>query len=146
MVARDLVDAVVADLVQPGVPDVTDDRARVVQHDDREDARHPVPFRPQSGEAVDFVVRDRDRFADAFDRWARLPLEPRPEHAHRGVGGFPSCGLSPDPVDDHEQPAGDVDVEPVLVDLSLPTRVGLAGCPEHADHRHRATHFLFSDS
>src|SRR6476620_8925732 len=110
MVARDLVDAVLSDLVQPGVTDVTDDRARVLHYDDREDAGHPVPFRPDAGEAVDFIVRDRDRLANAFDRGPGLSLEPRPEHAHGGVGGFPAGGLSADPVDDHEQPAGDVDM------------------------------------
>src|SRR3954466_5811431 len=99
MVARDLLDAVLSDLVQPRVSDVTDDRARLLQHDDREDAGHAVPFRAEAGEPVDLVVRDRDRLADAFDRWPRLPLEPRPEHAHGSVGGFPSCSLSADPVD-----------------------------------------------
>src|SRR3954454_9614457 len=145
MVARDLVDALLPDFVQPGVPDVADDRTRLLQHDDREDARHAAPFRTDAGKAVDLVVGDRDRLADAFDRWPRLALEPRPEHAHGSVGGFPSRGLSADPVDDHEQPAGDVDMEPILVDLALPTGVARARGSQDADGCHRATHSLFSD-
>ena len=114
-------------LVEPRVADVADKRTAVA-HDDRgEDAGHAVPLGPQARQAMDLVVRDRDRFAQPQRDRAGLALQPGPEHLHRGVGGLAAGRLAADAVDDHEEPARRVDMEPVLVDLALQSRVGLAG-------------------
>ncbi len=56
---------------------------------------------------------------------------------HRGVGGLAAGGLPADAVDDHEEAAREVDVEPVLVDLALQSRVGVAGRSQRRDrHGH----------
>jgi hypothetical protein len=63
VITGDFLDSLAAQLVQPGVPYVTNDRAFIVDDHDRKDARHAVPLRPQTGDAMDFVVRDLDGLA-----------------------------------------------------------------------------------
>ena len=56
--------------------------------------------------------------------------------AQRGVGRLAAGRLSADAVDDHEEAARGVDVEPILVDLALQSRIGVAGRPDGADRFH----------
>jgi hypothetical protein len=119
---------------------VTGNRVSVVDHHDRQDARHAVPLRPRSRGAVDFVVRDRDRFPDAIDEGPGFPLESRPQHRQRDVSGLTTGGLSADAVDDHEQAARDVDMNAIFVHFPVHAGIGLAGgaqragCPYHFVH------------
>ena len=135
VIARDLLDEPAPQLVEPGIADVADKRMAVAHDDRREDAGHAVPLGPQARLAMDLVVRDRDRFAQAQRDRAGLAFQPGPEHLHRRVGGLAAGRLPADPVDDHEEPAREVNVEPILVDLALQPRIGLAG-RSHGRDRH----------
>ena len=56
-----------------------------------------------------------------------LALEPRPAACvNADVGGLAAGGLAADAVDDDEEAARHVDVEPILVDLALQAGVGVA--------------------
>ena len=103
VIARDLVDAIRGELVQARVADVAHHGARVVDNNDGEDARHPVPLRPQDGGTVDLVVRDRDCLAHAIDSGAGPAFESRPHRRERDVGGLSAGRLAADTVDDQEQ-------------------------------------------
>jgi len=136
VVTRHFLDPVVPNLVKPRVPHMPDDRARFVYHDDGEDAGHAVPLGPEAGDPVDFVVGDRNRLPQTLDNRSGLALEARPEHAHGRVGGFAPCRLTANTIDHHEQPAREVEVKPVFVDLALQSGIGVAGCLQHADRLH----------
>src|SRR5262245_48164607 len=79
---------------------------------------------------MDFVVGDRDGFADALVHGARLTLEAGTQHRERERGGFAAGGLPAHAVDDHEQAAGRVHVESILVVFALQPGVGAAGSPQ----------------
>ena len=76
---------------------------------------------------MNLVVGDRDRLADAILERAGLALEPRPQHAQRGVGRLLARRLAADAVDDAEESARRVEVEAILVDVALQARSG--SCP-----------------
>ena len=87
----------------------------------------PLHSGAQTREAMDLVVRDGDRLSKTRRDRSRLALQASPEHADRRVGSLAAGRLPADAVDDHEEPARGVDVEPVLVDLALQPGVGAAG-------------------
>ena len=140
MIASNLLDAAVPELVQSGVADMADDCAAIGDHGDGQDTGHPVPFLAQSREAMDFVVRDRNRFAEARGDRSSLPLQASAEHAHRGVCGSSAGSLTSNAVDHHEKTAREVDVEPVLVHLALETGIGVACRTQRAHGFHQAAH------
>ena len=85
---------------------------------------------------MNLVVGNRDRFSHAIRGRAGFPLQPRPQHRQRHVGGFAAGRLAADAVDEDEEAARDVDVEPILVDLALEARVGVARRRQRADRLH----------
>ena len=145
VIARDLVDAVVAKLVQPRVADMADHGAHVVDDDDGQDARHPVPLRPQDCGAMDLVVRDRDRFAHAIDKRSRLALEPRPQHRQRDIGGSSAGRVAADAIDDHEQPSRQVEVDAIFIDVALQAGVGVRRRSKRGGCLHRVAHSAVCD-
>jgi hypothetical protein len=136
MIAGDFLDAAVMKFVEPGVADVADDRAPVGDHDRGQHAGHAAPLGSETRQAVNLVVRDRDRFAQAPRDRSGLALEARPQHADGGIGRLAAGRLTADAVDDHEEPAGHVDVVSIFVDLALQPRMGLARGLERP-HRRR---------
>ena len=110
---------------------MADDRPQVVNDHDRDDARHAAPFGPRGGQAMDLVVGDRDGLANPGRDRPRLAFQPRSERAQCDVGGFSTRSVTAHAIDDDEQPARGVDVQPVLVDCSLQSRVRLARRLEH---------------
>ena len=90
------------------------------------------------GQAVDFVVGDGDRLADAFVDRAGFALEPVAQHRQRHVRGFAAGGLTADAVDDREEAAAGIDVEAVFVDFALQAGIGGAGGGEGVRGPHRS--------
>ncbi len=136
MVTRDLFDATVADFVETRVANVTDRRRPVLDNRDCENAGHAPPLRASGGQAMNFVVGNSDRFANAFANRARLALEALAQHAQGDVGCSSAGSLSADAVDDDEQAARFVNVEAVLVDLTLKASIGGTGGRDRAERRH----------
>ncbi len=83
---------------------------------------------------MDFVVGDRDGLSHPIADRSCLPFQSPPEHRQRDVGGLSTRGLTTNPVDDNEQAARDVDVEPILVDIPLQSGIGVA-CRSQRAHR-----------
>jgi hypothetical protein len=138
VIARRLLDPAVAQLVEPRVADVADNRAPLLDDHHRENARHPAPFLAHRRHPVDFVVRDGDGLADTIGKGAGLALETCAQHLHRDVRGLAAGSLAADAVDNDEQAAGDVVVEPVLVDLALQAGVRVACGFHRGDDLHDA--------
>ena len=145
VIARDLVDAFVPKLVQARVADMAHHGARLVDDDDGEDARHPVPLRPQDCGAMDLVVRDRDRFAHAIDERSRLALEPRPHRRQRDIGGSSAGRVAADAIDDQEQPSRQVEVDAIFIDVALQAGVGVRRRSERDCCLHRVAHSAVCD-
>ena len=87
---------------------------------------------------MDFVVRDGDGLPHAIGNRAGLALEARAQHLHRDIRGLAAGSLAANAIDNDEQPAGDVKVEPVLVDLALQAGVRVAGGFHRGDDLHDA--------
>src|SRR5258705_181849 len=111
MVVRDFPDSGGRQLIEPRIADVADERTRAVKNEDRGDARHAVPFRPRAGEAMDFVVGDRESVANPDPNRPRLALEPSPHHPQGNVSRLSAGRLSAYAIDDDEQAARGVNVE-----------------------------------
>ena len=126
-------------LVEPGIADVPDGGASLVDDDHGEDAGHARPFRPQAGQPMNLVVGDRDRFAQPVRNRTGLPLQPGPEQRDRRVGRLAAGRLAADAVDDHEDAARQVEMKAVFVDLAQQARIGVP-CRSHRAHRTQALH------
>ena len=106
---------------------MTDGRHVVLDDRGGEHAGHAVPFRPSGRQAVDLVVGDGDRLAHALRNGSGLAFETLAKHRQRDVGGLAAGRLPANAVDDDEQTARLVDVEAILVDLTLKAGIGAAG-------------------
>src|SRR5688572_4422464 len=138
MIARDLLDVAIAHSVETRVADMPDCRPAVLDDRDGQDARHAVPLRPRRRQAMDLIVGDGNRFAHALANGSGLAFEPLAQHAQRHVGRLATGGLSAHTVDDDEQAARFVNVEAILVDLTLAAGVGGAGGGNRAEGWHMA--------
>ena len=78
------------------------------------------------------AIASRTRSADR----PGLALEPLAQHAQGDVGSLAAGRLPANAVDDDEQPARLVDVEAILVDLTLKAGVGGAGGRDRGERRH----------
>src|SRR5688572_11524800 len=136
MITRHLFDASVADLVETGVADVSDRGHPVLDEGDREDAGHAFPLRAGGRQAMNLVVGDGNRFADALADRSGLALEPLAQHAQGDVGSLSAGGLPANAVDDDEQAARLVNVEAVLIDVTLKAGVSGAGSGDRGEPRH----------
>src|SRR5688572_19258817 len=136
MVACDLLDVAVANLVEPRVTDMSDGGHVILDDHDGEDAGHAGPFRAGGRQAVNLVVGHGDCLTYALPNGSGLALEPLAQHAQRNVGGLAAGRLSADAVDDDEQTARLVGVEAILVDLTLKAGIGGAGSRDGAVRRH----------
>ena len=145
VIARHLVDAFVPELVQARVADMAHHGAHIVDNDDGQDARHPVPFRPQDCGAMDRVVRERDRFTHAIDKRSRLALEPRPHRRQRDIGGSSTGRVAADAVDDQEQPSRQVEVDAIFIDVALQAGVGVRRRSKRGCCLHRVAHSALCD-
>ena len=67
------------------------------------------------GLAQDFIVGERDRFANALSRSADLPLEPLRDDIDGDRGGHLTGGVPAYPVDHEKHAALSVDEVPILV-------------------------------
>ena len=85
---------------------------------------------------MNLVVGNRDRFSNPVRGGAGFPLQPGPQHRQRHIGGFAASGLAADAIDEDEQAARDVDMEPILVDLALKAGVGVARRDQCAEYLH----------
>ena len=80
------------------------------------------------------AIASRTRSADR----PGLALEPLAQHAQGDVGGLAAGRLPANAVDDDEQAARLVNVEAILVDLTLEARIGVAGGRDRGERRHRS--------
>ena len=85
---------------------------------------------------MDLVVGNGNRFSYTIADRPGLALEPLAQHAQGDVGSLSAGGLPANTVDDDEQPARLVNVEAILVDLTLKARVGGAGGRDRGERRH----------
>jgi hypothetical protein len=85
---------------------------------------------------MNLVVRNRYGFADAFVGWPGFSFEASAQHGKSDTGGLSTSRLTADPVDDHVQPAMNVNMEQILVAVSLKTRIGVAGGPQIGCNAH----------
>jgi hypothetical protein len=95
-------------------------------HRDGEDAGHALPLRSNRGEAVDFVVGERDRFSDPILDRPGLTLEARPHRRERRLGGLLPRRLTADAVDDDEDAVSGVAMEAIFVDGALQAGMAVA--------------------
>jgi hypothetical protein len=125
VIARDLLYAVVPELVETRISNVADDRVAVLDDGNGEHACHAIPLEPRGGKTIDLVVGDRNGLADAIVSRTSLAFEASAQHGERDFRSFAAGGLSADTIDDHEQATVGIAVEPILIDLSLEPGVGL---------------------
>src|ERR1019366_6136339 len=97
MVVGDLANRAAADLVEARIAHVSYYRRTVLQHGQREHARHAFPLWVGTRRAQDFVVGHGDGFADALLGRARLPLQARAHALHGDLRGLFAGGLPPMP-------------------------------------------------
>src|SRR5678815_2275340 len=64
--------APVTKFVEPCVSYMSDRRQSVLDHGDREHARHAIPLRPARRQAIDLVVGNGNRLTDTLDDGAGL--------------------------------------------------------------------------
>ena len=139
VVSSHLVDEAVAEAVEPGVADVRDGGASLVDDGHREDAGHARPLRPQAGQPMNLVVGHRDGFAQPLRNRTGFPLQPGPEEGDRRVGRLAAGRLAADPVDDHEDAARQVEMKTVFVDLAQKSRIRVP-CRSNRAHCTQALH------
>src|SRR5687767_12578153 len=105
VVARDLANATGPKHIKPRIADVPDGNVPILDNGHREDTGHPVPRRVAPGEAMHFIVGDRDGFANAFGRRAGLAFQARAKHADRDLGCHLARRLAAHAVDDEKDSA-----------------------------------------
>src|SRR5689334_10218142 len=136
MVPRDLFDAAIADLVESRVADMANRGRPILEDGNGEHACHALPLRASGSQAMNLVVCNRDRFANALANRAGLALESLAQHAERDVGSFSASRLPADAIDDDEHPARLVNVEAILVDHTPQAGIGGAGGRDRAERWH----------
>src|SRR5678816_435577 len=139
MVTGDLFDAAITDLVEARVADVTNHGRPILDDRDRQHACHALPLGASGCKTMNLIVGNGDRFANALAKRSSLALQPLSQHAECDVGSFAASCLSADTVDDDEQPARFVNVETILVDLTLKAGIGGTGGRDRAERRHFAS-------
>ena len=115
VIVGELAQAVAGEFVQTAVADVADRQLILRQQRQRQHAGHARVCRRAFGLPQDFVVRQRDRFANALRRRADRPLEPLGDDVHGNRGGDFTGGMTADAIDDEKDAAVDVDIVSILV-------------------------------
>src|SRR5258708_7014868 len=96
MIVRDLTNAAAANLVEPGIADVSHYGLTVLDDDGGQYTGHAVPFRIAAGGTQDFVVCHGDGFAQALLGGAGLPLEARADPRYRDFRSLLAGGRAAD--------------------------------------------------
>ena len=86
----------------------------------------PSPIFVRLGEAENLIVCDSDRFTNTLGGGSGGALQAGAQKIIGGVGGLFAGGLSADPVDDEENAAFGIGVEPVFVIFAFATRVEMS--------------------
>src|SRR5262249_45022469 len=136
MIPCDFFDAVVAELVQACVADMSNRDSTVANDSDGQHAGHAAPLSTRPCKPVNLVVRIRNGFADALGNGLRLPFKPLSKSGQRDVGCFSTSSLAAHAVDHDEEAACCVTIESVFVHVALPAGVGLTGGYQCMDGSH----------
>jgi hypothetical protein len=136
MVARDLLNAVLTELIKACVADVSDRCTAVVYKGCGQHAGHPAPLRSRAGETMDFVIRARDRFPDTLNRRSRLPFEPGSYYRQGYVCSLAAGRLTANAVNYDEDAVRDVDMVTVFVNVAQASRIRSSSSKKCIDGAH----------
>src|SRR5688572_21078341 len=135
MIARQFADAVVADLVEPGIANVADGHSAVRDDRERDDAGHAAQTIVLLGALEDLVVGNGDCFADPIGSRADGAGETLHDDVLRRCGRHLSTRLATDTIDDAKDAARRVDDRQILVIGANPTRIRTGGAAEQLRSR-----------
>jgi hypothetical protein len=139
VIVRDFANLAATQLVQPGIPNMTDSHLTLFNDGDRQNTSHPFPLVTRLGQAKNFVVGHRDRFTNAIGKAAGLSFEPGSHPVQSYFRRLFAGCLTTNAIDHQKNASLDIEVKTIFVVGPQKARMSFTGTSECSRYTHTAS-------